>query len=53
MAHATCDSLAEGVISLFYILLRVWHRCHMGLMLMAASASNEMETENEFLTHDS
>jgi hypothetical protein len=25
----------------------------MGLMLMAASASNQMETESEFLTHDS
>jgi hypothetical protein len=25
----------------------------MGLMLMAASASNQMETESKFLTHDS
>jgi hypothetical protein len=42
MARATCDSLAEGVILLFYILLRAGL---MGLMLMAASASPKWKTK--------
>jgi hypothetical protein len=49
IARATCDSLAEGVLR-YSIFSSAWHQCLMWLMLMTASASNQMETESEFLT---
>jgi hypothetical protein len=53
IARATCDTLAEGMFRYSIFSSELGTRCLTGLMVMNASASNQMETESEFLTHDS